>query len=124
MPETDNKTEQTEETEIEEPTPSLKVSFPWLMFFAAVFFDLIGLIPVVNFFSETLALMAFGFWQKIYAPKTNPLLTALVTLIADGLFLGLLPRNIATVVYAFIKKRAASLMKNKTPAAEIQESPA
>ncbi|MBU1102636.1 hypothetical protein KJ853_03210 [Patescibacteria group bacterium] len=105
-----------EETPKEQPTqeepeaaagdkPKEKVSFPWLMFFVAVFFDLIGLIPIVNIFSEIFAGLAFGFWQKIYAPKTDPVLTFIVAKIADAIFLGMLPSNIAIVVFAYIKKK-------------------
>ena len=124
MPEENIKTEQAEETEAQRQTAAPSVSFPWLAFVAAALFDLIGLIPIVNFFSESFAGLAFGFWQKLYAPKTNPVITFLIAKIADAICLGLLPSNIAVVVYAYIKKRAASLAKNKMPAAEIQESTA
>lgn len=110
MPDED---EQQQEQEAEESygeigasiQPSGPVTFPWLAFFAAAFLDLIGMVPIINFVSEPLAKLAFGLWQKAYAPKTNPFLTAIITLIADGLFLGFLPGNIATVIFAYIKKK-------------------
>jgi len=101
----------------ETAAPREKVEFPWLALCAAIFFDLIGMIPILNFFSEAFAGLAFGFWQKLYAPKTNPVITFIVAKIADGICLGLLPSNIAIVVFAYIKKRAASLLKDKAPAA-------
>lgn len=101
--------EETGETATTPPAES--ALFPWLAFFAAALFDIIGMIPIVNFLSEPIAKLSFGLWQKVYAPKTDPVMTAILTLIADGIFLGFLPSNIATVVYAYIKKRAAAKVK-------------
>ncbi len=116
--------EPTEEDESEEPeeggvsAPPPTVPFPWLIMSVAICFDLVGMIPVVNFFTEAIAAMTFGFWQKSYSPKTNPLITFIVAKIADAIFLGFLPSNISIVVYAYLKKKTAS----KIPAAKLQQS--
>lgn len=81
-------------------------AFPWGMLGAAALFDLIGLIPVVNFITELLAGLIIGRWQKNYAPKLDPVLTFIVAKIIDVAFLGLLPSNIGVVIYAYIKKKA------------------
>ena len=92
-----------------------EVSFPWGMFCLAGLFDLIGLIPFINFFSEALAGLIFGFWQKRYAPKTDPILTFIIAKIMDAVSVGILPSNIGVVVYAYIKKKA----EEKTAAGKI-----
>jgi hypothetical protein len=88
-----------------------KISFPWLMFFLAAVFDLIGLIPYVNFFSEALAGLIFGFWQKIYSPKTDPVITFILAKIADAISFGILPSNIAIVLYAYWRKKTLEKIK-------------
>jgi len=98
-----------------------KAPFPWLMFCVAIVFDLIGLIPFVNFFSETIAGLTLGLWQKSYAPKTDPLLTFFIAKIIDTISLGILPSNIGIVIFAYIKKnpkilgQAAKLAKFAGP---------
>ena len=107
MPEETPKDQPTQE-EPEEAAgamPKEPVSFPWLMLGVAIIFDLVGMIPVINFFSEALAGLTFGLWQKLYAPKTDPIITFIVAKIADAVFLGLLPSNIAIVIFAYAKKK-------------------
>lgn len=108
--------QQPEQEQTSASQPQESVAFPWLAFCAAVFFDIIGMIPIINFFSESIAKLSFGMWQKVYAPKTNPLMTAILSLIADGIFLGFLPSNIAVVIYAYLKKKAAALKPKTSPA--------
>lgn len=79
----------------------------------AALFDLIGLIPIINFFSETLAGLIFGFWQKKYVPQTDPLITFLIAKIIDTVSLGILPSNIGIVFYAYIKKKAAAAAQTR-----------
>jgi len=88
------------------PTPPEPVSFPWEMIVLATVFDLIGIIPIVNFFSELLAGLIIGLWQKSYAPKTDPLITFFLAKVIDIFSLGILPSNIGVVVYVYIKKKA------------------
>jgi hypothetical protein len=83
-------------------------SFPWGMFFVAVLFDLVGLIPIVNFLTEILAGAVFWFWQKTYTPKEDPLLSLIVTKIIDLCSLGIFPSNIGMVIIAYTKKKAAA----------------
>lgn len=104
MPEEIPKEQPTEEEPAPAETPQ-KVSFPWIVFCVAVLFDLIGLIPIVNIFSEIFAGLALGFWQKTYVPKTDPILTFVVAKIADAIFLGMLSSNIAIVIFAYVKKK-------------------
>ncbi len=94
----------TERSNIESDT-STKVTFPWLMFFVASFFDLIGLIPLINIFTETLAGLIIGFWQKHYSPKTDPVLSFFLGKIGDAISFGILPSNIAIVIYAYWRKK-------------------
>jgi len=84
------------------------VSFPWGMFCLAALADLIGLIPFVNLLSEPIAGFIFGFWQKSYAPKTDPVMTFILAKIADIILAGFLPSNIGVVIYAWTKKKATA----------------
>jgi len=111
MPENSDK-----KTEGATPPPE-PVSFPWMMTVLAAIFDLIGLIPIINFFSELLAGFILGLWQKGYAPKTDPVMTFLVAKIIDIASLGILPSNIAIVVYAYLKKKAQYMKEQLTPLA-------
>jgi len=97
-----------EQTQIDEPE---KASFPWLMFCVAIVFDLIGLIPFINFFSEIIALLIFGLWQKSYAPKTQAFLTGVIAKIIDTVSLGILPSNIGIVIFAYFKKNPRVVAK-------------
>ncbi len=106
MPQEVEPTEQNEEPEqATNSAPPEKAHFPVVAFIAAIVFDVFGMIPIINFFSQPLAKLSFGLWQKVYAPKTSPFLTAILTLIADGVFLGFLPDNIAVVLYAYAMKK-------------------
>lgn len=91
--------------------PAEPAAFPWGIFFVAVIFDIIGMIPVINFFTELLAGLILGMWQKSYVQKLDPLLTFFVAKIIDAMFLGLLPSNIGIVVYSYLKKKSLSLSK-------------
>lgn len=86
--------------------PAEPVSFPWGMFCLAGLFDLVGLIPVINFFTEATAGLTFGLWQKFYSPKLDPVISFFVAKIIDAISLGLLPSNIGIVVYSYTKKKA------------------
>ena len=107
------------------PDSQQQASFPRGMFFLALFFDIIGLIPVLNILTEIIATAIFGFWQKKHAPSIDPLMTIAITKIADIVSLGILPSNIAIVVLAHIKKKVAAKIPaspakpNKQPAADI-----
>ena len=108
MPEIDdrpNSDKQTTERQVSPPEPA---SFPWGMFCLAALFDAVGWIPVINIFTETLAGLIIGSWQRSYAPKTDPLMTFLIAKIIDVAFFGLLPSNIGIVIYAYIKKKATA----------------
>jgi hypothetical protein len=83
----------------------------------AALFDLIGLIPVINLTTEALAGLILGWWQKSYAPKTDPLLTFIIAKIIDATFLGLLPSNIGVVIYAYLKKKGVDMKERLTPLA-------
>lgn len=89
------------------------VTFPWLMFCVAVLFDLIGLIPFVNIFSEIVAGLILWLWKQTYNSKTNPLIDIVAVKIVDFIFLGILPSNIATVIYSYAKKKTASKAGSK-----------
>lgn len=89
--------------------PGPSASFPWGMLVLAALFDLIGLIPVINLATETLAGLIIGWWQKNYVPKLDPVLTFIIAKIIDALSLGILPSNIGIVIYAYIKKKAGDL---------------
>jgi len=84
------------------------VTFPWLMFFVALLFDIVSLIPIVNIFTELLAGLILWLWKKSYNSKTDPLIDIIAAKIVDYIFLDILPSNIFTVVYAYTKKKAAS----------------
>ncbi|HCX27817.1 MAG TPA: hypothetical protein DHI91_01615 [Candidatus Portnoybacteria bacterium] len=99
------------------PQGQESVSFPWLMLCVAIIFDLIGLIPIVNFITETLAGLIFGLWQKSYSPQTDPIITFFVAKIIDTISAGILPSNIGIVVYAYMKKKAVNIKEKLTPLA-------
>lgn len=103
MPENENSEKTTTEQSV---APPESVSFPWMMIILAAFFDLIGLIPIINLFSELIAGLTLGLWQKGYAPKTDPVMSFFVAKVIDIASLGILPSNIAVVVYAYVKKKA------------------
>lgn len=105
MPENENSSKETNAKQ--SATPSEPVSFPWMMLVLAAVFDLIGIIPIVNLLTELLAGFIIGLWQASYAPKTDPLTTFFLAKILDICTLGFLPSNIAIIVYAYIKKKAA-----------------
>lgn len=90
------------------PEQTSPASFPWGMFFVALLFDIVGLIPILNLFTEFLASLIIWFWQKHYEPKLDPLLSLLVNKIIDFFSLGLYPSNIGMVLVAYIKKKAQS----------------
>lgn len=96
-----------EEKSAEQP-PATSVSLPFGMLALAGFFDLIGLIPVLNFFTDFLAGLLLWFWQKSYVPSFDPMLNIFTNKIIDICTLGIFPSNIGIVLVAFIKKRAAS----------------
>lgn len=109
---------ETDETNQEAGTlelpPNEPVSFPWLMAALAAGFDLVGMVPILNFFTEPVAGLTFGLWQKMYAPKTDPLMTFFVAKIIDAGTLGIAPSNIGIVVFAFLKKRNEQKLAVKT----------
>ena len=91
------------------------------MFFVALFFDLIGIVPILNLLTEILAGAIIWFWQKSYAPKVDPLLSLMVNKIIDFASLGLFPSNISMVIVAYVKKKSSE----KEPAqAETTPEPA
>lgn len=91
--------------------PTMPASFPWAMLCLAILFDLVGMIPILNLITETLAGLIFGWWQKGYAPKTDPALTFIVAKIIDVISLGILPSNIGLVIYAYLKKKASANLR-------------
>lgn len=96
---------------LEEESEETGVSLPWLMLGVAAIFDLIGIIPILNFFTEILAGLILGLWQKNYAPKTDPILTFFLAKSIDAVSLGFLPSNIGVVVYSYLKKKASLKLK-------------
>ncbi len=118
MPENSDKKETSEKKTTERPiAPPEPASFPWGMLILAILFDLIGLVPLLNFFTEFLAGLIFGLWQKFYNPKLDPVLTFIVAKIIDAMSLGILPSNIGIVVYAYMKKKALNVKEKLTPLA-------
>jgi len=89
----------------------IKVPFPTGMLCLAILFDVLGAIPGLNLITEILAGLIMGFWQKTYAPSTDPILNFIVTRIIDVCFVGLLPSNIAIVIRCYIKKKAEEKKK-------------
>lgn len=83
--------------------------FPWGIFFVALIFDIIGIVPIINLFTELLASLIIWFWQKMYVPQVDPLLSLFVNKIIDFFSLGLFPSNIGMVLVAYIKKKTHSL---------------
>lgn len=98
-------------------------SFPWGMFFIAVIFDLVGMIPLINFLTETAAGLIFGLWQKFYVPQLDPVLTFFVAKIIDAMFLGLLPSNIGVVVYSYIKKKSLQVSQTSVGQMALKKAP-
>ena len=91
---------------------SEEISFPWMMFALAALFDLAGLVPILNIVTEIAAGFIFGLWQKGYSPKTDPFLTFMMAKMVDFASLGILPSNIGIVVYAYMRKKAASAVQS------------
>lgn len=124
MPEVIDKTED-EQEEPEKDTavvPKKTVSFPLGMAFIALCFDILERIPPITLLAPGFGLI-MGFWQKIYAPKTDPVLGFFLSKIAAIVTMGLLPDNLSIVIYAFTKKRAEAKSKTiKIP--EPSEQPA
>lgn len=100
------------EMEGEAESPGEGVSFPWMMFFVAALFDLIGLVPILNVVTEIAAGLIFGLWQKTYSPKTDPFMTFMIAKMVDLASLGFLPSNIGIVIYAYFKKKAANAVQS------------
>ena len=113
----DNQLNSDKQTTEQPIAPSEPVSFPWLMVVLAAAFDLIGVIPIINLFTELLAGLIIGLWQKGYAPKTDPLISFFVAKVIDIFSLGILPSNIAVVVYAYLQKKAQDMKEKLTPLA-------
>jgi hypothetical protein len=82
--------------------------FPWLMLCVAIIFDLVGFIPILNIFTDILAGFILWLWKHSYNSKTNPLIDIVAAKIVDFLCLGILPSSTFTVIYSYIKKKAAS----------------
>ncbi len=95
------------------PEEQEQVSFPWMMLSVAVIFDLLGLVPFLNILTEIIASLIFGLWQAIYAPKSNPIITAAVAKIIDAAFLGFFFSNIGVVVFAYLKKKLEARIKTR-----------
>lgn len=93
-------------------------SLPWGMLCLAIFFDLIGLIPLLNLLTEIIAGLIIGMWQRSYSPKTDPILSFVIAKIIDIACFGLFPSNIGVVIFAYAKKKAAS--KNKPTANNLK----
>jgi len=93
------------------------VSLPWGMIAFAIVSDLVGLIPIINIFSELVAGFVIGLWQRSYAPKTDPLISFFLAKALDIFTLGILPSNIAVVIYAYVKKKAQYAKEKLTPLA-------
>ncbi|KKR03564.1 MAG: hypothetical protein UT31_C0016G0008 [Parcubacteria group bacterium GW2011_GWF2_39_13b] len=102
-------------------SPSASVSIPVGMLCIAGFFDLIGLIPILNLFTDLLAALLFWMWQKNYVPSFDPMLNIFTNKVIDICTLGIFPSNIGIVLVAYIKKRAAS---KETPAVAETPEPA
>src|SRR4030042_2207366 len=83
-------------------------SFPWLMLCVAIIFNLVVFIPILNIFTDILACLILWLWKHSYNSKTNPLIDIVAAKIVDFLCLGFLPSSTFTVVYSYIKKKAAS----------------
>lgn len=96
-------------------------SFPFGLLALAGFFDLLGLIPILNIFTDLLAGLILWFWQKSYVPSFDPMLNIFTNKIIDICTLGIFPSNMGIVIVAFIKKRAVS---KTTPAESGTPEPA
>ncbi len=113
-----------EETTGEENSPGEeeeKTSFPTGMLCLAIVFDLVGMIPLLNLATEPLAGLIFGFWQTQYSPKTDPVITWIVSKIIDLFFLGFFPSNMSVVIFAYLKKKTAQKLASDKKLAEQSE---
>ncbi len=113
QPDSGQPSEQTDEP----ITPQSKASFPVLMLGVAILFDLVGLIPLLNFFTEALSGLVMGFWQKLYmneASLAEIVLTFISAKSIKAASLGWLPTNIGVVVFAYARKKAMSKLKAVT----------
>ena len=90
------------------PEQTASASIPVGMLFLAGLFDLIGLIPILNIFTDLLAGLLLWIWQKNYAPSFDPMLNIFANKVIDICTLGIFPSNIGIVIVAYVKKRAAS----------------
>lgn len=89
------------------------VSFPAGMFFLAASFDVLGFIPIVNIaciVTEPIAGFIFYYWQKNYAPNTNPIKSLVINKAIDLITIGVSPSNSILVIRAYSKKKAASVV--------------
>lgn len=89
------------------------VSFPVGMFFMAASFDVLGFIPIVNIacvVTEPIAGFIFYYWQKNYAPNTNPIKSLIINKAIDLITIGVSPSNSILVIRAYSKKKAASVV--------------
>lgn len=89
------------------------ISFPVGMFFLAASFDVLGFIPIVNIVcvvTEPIAGFIFYYWQKNYAPNTNPVKSLIINKAIDLLTIGISPSNSIVVLRAYSKKKAANMV--------------
>lgn len=93
--------------------PKNAVSFPAGMFFLAIGFDILGFIPVINIVcvvTEPIAGFIFYYWQKNYAPNTNPIKSLIINKAVDLLTVGISPSNSIVVIRAYSKKKAVNMV--------------
>ncbi len=95
-------------------TPQSTVSFPGLMLCVAILFDLVGWIPILNFFTETLSGLVIGFWQKLYmeeASLAEIVLSFVTAKSVKAASLGAGPTNCGIVFFTYFRKKAMSKIK-------------
>ena len=110
-------TDQPSEPTNEPISPQSKVSFPGLMLCVAILFDLVGWIPILNFFTEMLSGLVMGFWQKLYmeeASLAEIVLSFVTAKSVKAASLGAGPTNCGIVFFTYFRKKAMSKIKKAT----------
>ncbi|TSC53320.1 MAG: hypothetical protein LiPW39_332 [Parcubacteria group bacterium LiPW_39] len=98
-------------------TPQSTVSFPVGMLAVAALFDLVGWIPILNFFTETLSGLILGFWQKLYMEEASLAEIVLAFISAKSIkaaSVGFGPTNCGIVLFTYFRKKAMSKIKKAT----------
>jgi hypothetical protein len=88
------------------PDETPNIPYPAIMLVVAIFFDIVGMIPFINFFTEPLASLIVGFWYLTYESSSDILLNFLKNKLIDICTFGLWFSNTAIVRRAYKDKVA------------------